>query len=427
MSTSQDSPKQYDIAVVGGGIGGLCLAVGLLRNKVPIQVYEAAPAFAEIGAGVAFGSNATRAMSLIDPAIKSGFDKRATNNGFDEKRKYWFDFRYGEEKGSEDRVGKLIYELESPAGQSSVHRAHFLEELVKLVPDGVAKFGKRLERVDDKGDHVVLHFHDGSTAKHSALIGCDGIKSRIRQIVLGEQHPAAHAVFTKKYAYRGLIPMDQAARLLGDELARNSQMYLGHHGHVLTFPIENGKTMNVVAFQTKHDGKWEQDARVVPMKKEDMFKDFEGWGKHVRDILSLMQKPDVWALFDHPPAPTYTKGRICLLGDAAHASTPHQGSGAGMAIEDAYVLSSLLGEISKPEELESVFKAYDTSRRGRTQKLVNTSREAGQLYEFELPGVGDDVEKFRENIEHRMAWIWTADLQGQLNEAKKSLKEKANL
>lgn len=89
----------------------------------------------------------------------------------------------------------------------------------------------------------------------------------------------------------------------------------------MTFPIEKGNTMNVVAFATKQDGQWEGEW-VKPMDKEAMFADFSGWSDSVHKILTLMQKPDTWALFDHPPAPTYIKGRICLLGDAAHASTP---------------------------------------------------------------------------------------------------------
>jgi salicylate hydroxylase len=159
--------------------------------------------------------------------------------------------------------------------------------LVNLVPDGVAQFGKRVEKVEQKGEKMLLTFHDGSTAEADAVIGCDGVKSRTRQILLGEKHETTNPTFTGKYAYRGLIPMEKAAKALGEELARNSQMYLGRHGHVLTFPIEKGKTMNVVAFQTKEDGKWEDERWVLPMKKEDMFADFTGWGDSVQRILSV--------------------------------------------------------------------------------------------------------------------------------------------
>lgn len=103
---------------------------------------------------------------------------------------------------------------------------------------------------------MILTFADGTTAEADAVVGCDGIKSRTREILLGTEQPAARAVFSGKYAYRSLIPMDVAAEAIGDALARNPQMYLGNHGHLLTLPIERGKAMNVVAFRDKEDGKW---------------------------------------------------------------------------------------------------------------------------------------------------------------------------
>lgn len=207
---------------------------------------------------------------------------------------------------------------------------------------------------------------------------------------------------------------------LGKWPAQNAQFYWGYDGHVLTFPIEHGKTMNVVAFRTKKDGLWDNSSRwVLPADKELMNRDFEGWGKNVHAILNMMTQTDIWALFDHPPASTYyRKGRICLLGDAAHASTPHQGSGAGMAIEDALVLTQLLAEVGNKSQLEKAFKTYDTVRRERTQKLVTTSRDAGCLYEFQKPGVGDDVEALRADLEGRMRWVWDLDLKQHVAEAK---------
>lgn len=130
-------------------------------------------------------------------------------------------------------------------------------------------------------------FEDGTREEADAIVGCDGIKSRTRHIVLGADHPAANPVFSGKYAYRGLIPMEKAVSALGDELARNSQIYMGHHGHVLTFPIDKGKTMNVVAFRTKLDGKWEDPMWVRPSTTKDMIADFVGWGDKVQSILGV--------------------------------------------------------------------------------------------------------------------------------------------
>ena len=241
---TQPLSKPFNIAVVGGGISGLTLTLALLKQRIPVTLYEAAPRFGEIGAGIAFGPNAQRAMSLISPYVYAGFERVATRNQWPSKKEVWFDFRYGESCGDRRKVGEKIYTLECEGGSTSVHRAHFLDEMVKLLPDGIANFNKRLVDFAQDDNGVVLKFQDGMEASHDALIGTDGIRSCVRMVLLGENNPAAKAVFSGKIAYRGLIPMDKAVELLGEEYAKNSQMYFGLHGHVLTFCIEKGKTMN---------------------------------------------------------------------------------------------------------------------------------------------------------------------------------------
>jgi salicylate hydroxylase len=140
-----------------------------------------------------------------------------------------------------------------------------------------------------------------------------------------------------------------------------------------------------------------------------------------------MDAPDIWALFDHKPAPTYYQGRIAILGDAAHASTPHQGAGAGQALEDAYILSTLLGDsmTQSASDIPTAFKAYDAIRRPRSQKVVSTSRACGLTYAFQGPA-GDDVEKIGEELLQRYKWIWEEDMEKQAELAKAVLRaEKA--
>lgn len=369
---------------------------------------------------MSLGPNAARAMRMIDPAIYEGFEHCATNNLSPDKANYWFSFCKGQD--SESKNGTKILDLWCETGQTSVHRARYLNELAALVPNSIAHFGKRLEDIEQDGDGVVLKFSDGSTATHSAVIGCDGVKSRTRKIVLGPDHPAAQPQFSGKYAYRGLISMSRATELVGAELAQNAQMYLGRGGHILTFPIEKGQTMNVVAFSTKEDGKWEDEEWVKPMDREGMEKDFEGWVESTRRILSLMEKPDVWALFDHAPAPAYTKGRVCILGDAAHASTPHQGAGAGQAIEDALIMSRVMALVYTSEGIERAFVAYDRVRRPRSQRQVATAREAGLLYDLQAPGIGDDWEKIREQLRVRQNWLWERDLEVDTRDAEEAFR-----
>lgn len=360
-------------------------------------------------------------MRMIDPAIYDGFLKCATNNAWPDKQNFWFSFRKGADKSS--KYGTKFLDLWCETGQMSVHRARFLDELVALVPKDIAHFGKKFEDAEDEGDHVILHFSDGSTAKHSAVIGCDGVKSNSRKVILGKDHPAVAPTFSGKYAYRGLIPMDQAAELMGDELARNSQMYFGHGGHILTFPIEKGKIMNVVAFSTKKDGKWDNPDWVIPMDKEAMYKDFEGWAEAPQQILSMMQRPDIWALFDLPAAPTYFKGRVCMLGDAAHASTPHNGAGAGQAIEDALCMSRLMRLVFDSRDITRAFAAFDRIRRPRSQRQVKEARDSGWLYDLQLPGYMDDWDKIAEKLRTKQLWIWEHDLEADVQEAERQFNE----
>jgi salicylate hydroxylase len=151
-----------------------------------------------------------------------------------------------------------------------------------------------------------------------------------------------------------------------------------------------------------------------------MVEDYKHWSSPIRALIANLKSPDIWALFNHPPAPTYyiKKPFICLIGDAAHASTPHQGAGAGMCIEDVYVLSQLLSQCHAKSDLERAFHAYDAVRRPRSQKLVKTSEEAGMLWDFELPGVGDDLGELEQNARSRMVWIWDYDISEDVERAR---------
>ncbi|KAF1920623.1 mannitol 1-phosphate dehydrogenase [Ampelomyces quisqualis] len=428
---SNTAKKPFDLAIVGGGISGLGLAIALLEHGIDLTIYEAAPHFGEIGAGVAFGPNAGRAMQQMSPKIYDAFITCKTGNQHESKHNSWFTIRVGDARRADKdgfvrpgkKVGDALFDctLSGGGGRGGVYRAQFLDELVKDLPEDVAKFDKRMVDMTEAGHgsgDMVLHFADGSTAQHNAVICCDGIKSKGRIWLLGQHHPAKEAFFSGKYAYRGLIPMDEAIELLGEEVAQNSQMFLGYHGHLLTFPIQKGKTMNVVAFNSRKT--WDDDKWVVTTSKEEMEADFAEWGGHVQKIVGAMQKPDIWALFMHPPCETYTKGRVCLLGDAAHATTPHQGAGAGMCMEDSYIMASLIKEAQDVDDVQRAFRAFDQVRRERTQKNVTTSQEAGMMYDFEL--YGDDLDKIEESYQNRMRWIWDIDLEAQLREAKEFMK-----
>ena len=446
---AQPSIPPLRIALIGGGIGGLATLLGLLnhtsRTTITPHLYEAASQFTEIGAGVGFGPNALNAMGLVDPALKTACQniapKGAMREHKGETKSPWHIFMMGMDGKSGGNQLKTLEEMPgaTPFNDNrfkGVHRASFLEEMLKILKErgmgDYVSFNKRCNDLEDLGEGKGLRisFADGSTAEADAVIGCDGVKSRVRQILLssmGEQKEKIEPTFTGKYAYRGLIPMEDAVAAIG-EIGRENLMICGYGGHLVTFPISMGKIFNVVAFTSPKNEKKEWlhgDQWVVPSTIDDVLEDFQGWSEPVRKLLGQLQKPDKWGLFDHPPAKTYHKGgKLVLLGDCAHASTPHQGAGAGMAIEDAAVMAILMSEIDTPDrsKLVKIFEAFDKARRLRTQKLVTTSRAAGLLYDFEHEGIGDDAEKLAENSYNRFGWIWDFDIEESCREAIEGMK-----
>jgi salicylate hydroxylase len=237
-------PKPFSIAIIGGGIAGLSLAIALLNRNIPVKIYEQAPKFGEIGAGVSFTPNAVQAMDICGPGVYRAFDKVATRNGWKSKEKVWFDYldgtRSGEEGkmegGFEGRGRRQVPEfvIRNDLGQNGVHRAHFLDELVKLVPDEIAVFGKRLVGIEEPedvegGGKLTMKFEDGTTAEADAVVGCDGIKSKVRAAMFGADSPVARPVYTHKYAYRALVPIEQAIEVLGEENAMNACMHVSFY------------------------------------------------------------------------------------------------------------------------------------------------------------------------------------------------------
>ncbi|EON99797.1 putative mannitol 1-phosphate dehydrogenase protein [Phaeoacremonium minimum UCRPA7] len=415
-----ETKKKFRIAIVGGGLGGLALAIGLHRAGVPIHVYESAHEFSEIGAGITFGSNAIKALGLIDPALLAGFRKHFKRNppGVWMTIRLGMDLRNPVDGDDASRAGDLLYNQRDEAESGYIHRARLLEEMVNLLPAGSTSFKKTLANITElpgeKGGGVELSFVDGTTATADAVIGCDGIKGPTRSIVVGKAVPP---VFTGDYVYRQLVPKEEAIKELGEERALASHLILAYETVMVHYPVENGAFINFVAIHNSGSTVWEGDAWVKPVPKEIMMEDLKGWDLPILNLMSRIETPQQWALFDCPHEHRYYRNRMCLLGDAAHAATPHNGAGAAMAMEDAYVLSQVIGRVEDPKDLEQAFQIYDAVRRPRTQRLIQNSRISGQCWQFRYDGVEDDPVKLREQLDERFRWIWYHDLEAELKAA----------
>ncbi|KAL2809134.1 hypothetical protein BJX63DRAFT_445464 [Aspergillus granulosus] len=420
--------KQFTVAIIGGGIGGLSLAAGLLRRKVPVAIYEAAAEFKEIGLGLTIGPAAHRAMPLLDPAIRAIYDELITTHadspGFEQFKETWFEVVWA----TGPQTGEVLMDLKAlPSGQTTVRRADFLDALVKMIPAGVARFGKRLASLTEYGgdEGMEMCFEDGTAARADIVIGCDGVHSRVKQFVLpDEEYAQKQSRYSGMYGYRAVLDMETMVEAVGEHRARVATMYIGNGAYGITYPIMRAKKANVGIFPL--NAEWDSESWVRPASREDMRRDLKEMGPQVNRLIEHMPDPSQWAIFEHPHISTFTRSRVAILGDAAHASTPHQGAGAGQAIEDALVLAELLGDpdVITPDHVVAAFQAYDCVRRPRSQRAVTSSAESGYLLCLRLDGVGDNGEKVKQAMRDRLHWLWDLDVEGHVAEARRIMRGK---
>jgi salicylate hydroxylase len=308
--------------------------------------------------------------------------------------------------------------------RSFIHRARLLEELVALVPAGIMTFRKHFDSAEEQaGGTIIVRFTDGTTTHASALIGCDGIESKVRDLVCP---PEVQTDYARECAYRTVVLKAEAVAALGADLALNGHIYCGYGAYIITYPIEHGELINMVAIPYDLENEtWKQDDWIVSFTLEEVIQRFAGWYSSLIDLITKYHLPSKWALFVLQHGSAYYKGKMCLVGDSAHATVPHLGAGAGMAMKYAFILSSLIVEAGSVGCIEDAFRAYDAVRRPRTQGCIKRSLEAALGYDCLLEGVGDDVSKLKKVLEESFKWLWHEDLEDQLKTGKRMLGRKA--
>ena len=417
MTSTAAAQKDFTVAVIGGGIGGLTLAIGLYERGVPVHIFESASKFAEIGAGIAIGPNAQNALQRLN--LYESFLEFADFPS----RNLFFQWRLAEP----EEQTLLSETICRKYGMASIHRAELLDTFIKRIPNEICSFGKRLKTIQQPSDEqgkVKITFEDGSTHEADLVIGCDGIHSRVR----GALNPAtagasavAGSVWSGSWAYRGLIPRERFVEALGKDkgefYADTAQMMLAKDSHLLIFPIQGGRTVNLVAFKTDRT-RWPQrtpfpkgEPWIQETTKEALLDDFKTYSSDLVKMLKCIDKPSKWALHQVVPSLTsYINGRVIVTGDAAHGGVPHQGAMAGQAIEDALFVSRLLSHprVHKAN-LTKALEVFDRIRVPRANSVLETSLEAGDTYEFR--GVAaDNAEKLGQHLVERFDHIWDYDL-----------------
>lgn len=393
--------SKHQLAIAGAGIGGLTLALSLLKAGYRVDVYEQAGELLELGAGIQIAPNGTRILRhlglesalMAKGAIEAaGKEVRLWNTG-----EAWPLFDLGED--SIRRFGAPYWMVH----RGDLHRV-LLDAVLELAP-GSVHTGHRLTAFDQDGIGVRLRFDNGATAGADLLIGADGVHSVVRHSLFQDQK----AEFTGIVAWRTLAPIDR----LSDTLRRNvGTNWLGPGGHCITYPLRGETMMNFVGLVERND--WVKESWTEAGTKDECRADFVGWHPLVHEIIAEGQgSPYRWALVQRSPLTCWTSGRVTLLGDACHPTLPFLAQGATMALEDSVVLTRCLEAFGS--DFASAFARYEELRIHRTSAIVNGSRD--NTARFHNPVLADHEAAVRyvesewrpEKVRQRYDWLFEYD------------------
>ena len=356
------------IAFIGAGLGGTAGAGLMAKAGFNVKVYEQAPAFARMGAGIHLGPNVMKVMR------KLGIEDELNRTGAHPD--YWY---------SRDGItGDVMAQIPlgdyavSHYGASylTVHRGDFHKLMTDALPDGVLEFNKKLSEIEDKGDKVVMKFADGTIEEADFVIGADGINSKVRESLLGEELP----IYTGYVAHRAVFPTPVDSGALPFDMC--CKWWDGDR-HMMVYFVTSKKDEIYYVTGVPVES-WDMNKSWEPCTKDEMRETFKGWHSSVQALIEGTQEVTRWPLLERDPLPVWSRGRLVLLGDACHHMKPHMAQGAAMAIEDAAMLTRCFQELGFTD-YEAVFNLYEANRAERASKVQLVSHNNTWLKTNENP------------------------------------------
>ncbi len=358
--------RNLRIALVGGGLGGLAAAIALSRSGFDIRIFEQSNQIKEVGAGITLTPNAVKILCAL------GLEADLKKHGFEPESMVTRNWNTGhplsriQSKGiTADRFGAGLYHI---------HRADLLESLLNALPKGLLRLDTRCASVASREGSAVLTMSDGSQEAADMVVGCDGIHSAVRSSLYGTQ-PAR---FTGNMCWRALVPVET---LPHNHVPPDMTAWIGRHGHVVTYYVRGGELLNVVAIRETET--WVEESWSVEAQPHELMSSYARVHRDLRIVLDQIEHCFKWGLFDRDPLPSWRKGRVTLLGDAAHPMLPFLGQGAAMGFEDAWVLARELARSCN--DVPAALMAYEAERRPRTTKVQLAARLQGEIYHFNSP------------------------------------------
>ncbi|MNM78273.1 6-hydroxynicotinate 3-monooxygenase precursor [compost metagenome] len=355
------------IAVVGAGLGGTAAAALLQRAGFQVRLYEQAPAFSRLGAGIHVGPNVMKIMRRI------GIEDALNDMGCHPD--YWY--------SRDGLTGEVIAQIplgdyaqrHYGASYLTVHRGDFHKLLTDAVAPGTLFFNKKLESVTDQGNVVELRFTDGTVDEADIVIGADGVNSRIRETLLGAEPPK----YTGYVAHRAVFPI---SRVKGFTHERCTKWWTDDR-HMMVY-FDTSKLDEIYYVTGVPEPEWDMSKSWVPSSIEEMRAAFDGWHEGVQSLIEGTVEVTKWPLLERDPLPLWSRGRLVLLGDACHPMKPHMAQGAAMAIEDAAMLTRCFTETGL-EDYAAAFALYEANRAERAGKVQLVSHNNTWLRSNENP------------------------------------------
>jgi len=341
-----------EIIIIGGGIGGLCTAIVLQQNGFDVHVYEKVKKLGEVGAGLTLWSNAIKALRAL------GVADQVIHTGSKVNRSYI--------RAANGDILKDAHmnEMEAQYGEPivAIHRTALHDILINALKPNTLTLNVGFVKFEQDESKVFVHFDNGQTGSADLLIGADGIHSAVRK----QMFPEIQLRYSGYTAWRGVVETESESAL-----GLTSESW----GVGARFGIVRVDKSRIYWFATSNQPAGEKSTS--DQRKARLLRSFKNWHNPIYHLLDLTPADSILQndIYDIPPFASWSQGRVTLLGDAAHPTTPNMGQGACMAIESAYALSYSLKEHT---DHRSALKRYERERHPRTAWITNTSWTIGK-------------------------------------------------